>query len=268
MNPRKFRKLLGELTPDLLSYFFPGLERPVVEERTFIKSVHRSEGVLYEEMMDLDADFSAPARKASPAFGAFPQMLRKAAHAVAASQTAAAPPAPAAVPEEEALDPRTEEILAEIRRLQEKYGVSIDELEVLLGYTVRLSPVRITRSGKIFLIAYENKEVKMPNISKALYFLYLRHPEGLRYKEIAEHRDELLQLYQGLTGRDEPEEIEKSIDLLADPFGNALNVNASRIKTAFRNVVSDRIARFYYINGAAGDVKKVPLDRDLVIWEY
>ena len=62
--------------------------------------------------------------------------------------------------------------------------------------------------------------------------------------------------------------MEKSIAILVDPFGDALNVNASRIKTAFRNAVSDRIARFYYINGAAGDIKKVPLDRDLVIWEY
>ena len=168
----------------------------------------------------------------------------------------------------DALDPRTEEILAEIRRLQEKYGVSIEELELLLGYTVRLSRLRIMRSGRLFLTDYDGVEVKMPNIAKALYFLYLRHPEGLRYKDVADHREELLQLYGGISGRDDPEEIGRSIDLLADPFGNALNVNASRIKAAFRNVVSDRIARFYYLEGAAGEVKKVPLDRDLVIWEY
>lgn len=108
----------------------------------------------------------------------------------------------------------------------------------------------------------------MPNVAKALFFLYLRHPEGLRFKDIANHKEELVRIYSSITGRDEPEEIEKSIDLLVDPFVNALNVNTSRIKTAFRNTVSDRIARFYYINGAAGDVKKVPLDRDLVIWEY
>ena len=138
----------------------------------------------------------------------------------------------------------------------------------MLGYTVKLSPIRITRGGKIFLSEYDDREVKMPNVSKALYFLYLRHPEGLRYKEIADHKDELLHIYENISGRDVPDEMEKSIDILVDPFGNALNVNASRIKTAFRNAVSDRIARFYYINGAAGDIKKVPLDRDLVIWEY
>ncbi len=172
------------------------------------------------------------------------------------------------VPDEDKLDPRTELILAEIRRLQEKYNVSIDELEAVIGYTVKLSPMRIMRSGKIFLQSFDNIEVKMPNVAKALYFLYLRHPEGLRFKKIADHRDELAAIYGNLTGRDDMQESEKSIDLLVDPFSNALNVNVSRIKAAFRNAVNDRIARFYYINGAAGDIKKVPLDRDLVIWEY
>ena len=51
--------------------------------------------------------------------------------------------------------------------------------------------------------------VKLPNISKALYFLYLRHPEGLRFKDISGHKDELLHLYGGITGRDGPAEIEK-----------------------------------------------------------
>ena len=64
------------------------------------------------------------------------------------------------------------------------------------------------------------------------------------------------------------DEIEKSIDHLVNPLGNALNVAASRIKIAFRNVVSDRVARFYYINGGAREAKKVPLDRDLVLWDY
>lgn len=178
--------------------------------------------------------------------------------------------AEAEIPDSDAdkLNARTELLLAEIRRLQEKYHVSIDELESLLGYTVKLSPLRILRSGKMYLSYYNNTEIRMPNVAKALFFLYLRHPEGLRFKDVADHKKELVELYGNITGRDNPEEIEKSIDLLTDPFGNALNVNASRIKTAFRNAVSDRIARHYYINGAAGEIKKVPLNRDLVVWEH
>ena len=262
MNQRKINRLLKELTPEIRAYLFPGLPEPVESPGVFESMLKELPAPMAMYDMAMDAEADAPlhrrerkmAKTAAPIFGRHKQ-------AEAACREIPDPDA-------EALDPRTEQILSEIRRLQEKYGVTIDELEVMLGYTVKLSPLRITRGGKIFLSDYDNKEVKMPNVAKALYFLYLRHPEGLRYKEIADHKDELLHIYEIISGRDIPEEIEKSIDLLVDPYGNALNVNASRVKTAFRNVVSDRIARFYYISGAAGDIKKVPLDRDLVLWDY
>ena len=249
MITRQLHKLLRELTPEIRAYLFPGMPFEVALPE---------EGITAESSCKAPMcyDMAVEARPA-PAAGAKMKSACQKHHSVSDS-----------IPEEERLDPRTELILAEIRRLQEKYDVSIDELEILLGYTVKLSRLYIARSGKIFLSDYDNKEVRMPNVAKALFFLYLRHPEGLRFKDVADHKEELVRIYSNITGRDEPEEIEKSIDLLVDPFGNALNVNASRIKTAFRNAVSDRIARFYYINGAAGDVKKVPLDRDLVIWEY
>ena len=259
MSRRNAEKFLHELSPEIFAYLFPGWEQPelvpsfseaIVPSEDDELCCDRFEGAI----MPLEAPMPMAARKA--------RTPRKAAMSLKA-ENAAAP-----APDDEPLDPRTEEILAEIRRLQQKYDVSIDELEILLGYTVRLSPLHITKGGRIFLADFDNTEVKMPNVSKALYFLYLRHPEGLRYKEIIDHKDELLHIYGSISGRDDPEEMEKSIDLLADPYGNALNVNASRIKTAFRNAVSDRVARFYYINGSAGGIKKVPLDRDLVIWEY
>ena len=256
MNQRKINRLLQELTPEIRAYLFPGMtsEEPYREEPPMVGSASPEVMAMYDMMSETDYDAAPkPARRRERK-----SLFRKRAGSADAIE----------YPEAEALDPRTEKILSEIRRMQEKYGVSIEELEIILGYTVKLSPLHISRSGKLILSEYDGTEVKMPNISKALYFLYLRHPEGLRYKDIADHKDELLHLYSGITGRDDPQEIEKSIDLLVDPFGNALNVNSSRIKTAFRNVVSDRIARFYYIEGAAGDTKKVPLDRDLVIWEY
>ncbi len=224
-------RLLDELTPDIRAYLFPGLPAPLV----------------FREESFAPAPAPAPSRTSR-------------------SRTARLETRTPAALEPDALDPRTEQILAEIRRLQEKYGVSIEDLDIILGYTVRLSHLSITHSGRIYLSDYDNAEVKMPNISKALYFLFLRHPEGLRFKDVADHKPELLQIYQLITGRDDPDEIKKSIDLLVDPLGNGLNVNASRIKTAFKNVISDRIARFYYLNGPAGEEKKVPLDRDLVIW--
>ncbi len=251
MDRRQYQQLLGELTPRIRSYLFPGFDGSDAAPTECLAEKSCS---IFSRLVGRTA---AVEKRCLSAAGGFPSVVAE-----------RSLPVVGPLAEEEDLDPNTQEILAEIRRIQEKYHLTIDELELILGYTVRLSPVHITLAGQIFLPDFENREVKMPNISKALYFLFLRHPEGLRYKEVAGHREELLQLYLRVTGRDEPQEIEKSIDLLVDPYGNALNVNASRIKTAFRNVMSDRVARFYYINGAAGDVKKVPLDRDLVIWEH
>ena len=258
MSRRNAEKFLHELSPEIFAYLFPGWEQPELVP-SFSEAIVPSE----DDELCCCSSFEAAI---VPMEAPVPMAARKA-RTLKRSAEAPANKAPEA-PDDEPLDPRTEEILAEIRRLQQKYDVSIDELEILLGYTVRLSPLHITKGGRIFLADFDNWEVKMPNVSKALFFLYLRHPEGLRYKEIIDHKDELLHIYGSISGRDDPEEMEKSIDLLADPYGNALNVNASRIKTAFRNAVSDRVARFYYINGSAGGIKKVPLDRDLVIWEY
>ena len=241
-------QLLDELTPDIRAYLFPGLH---------VSPVFRKESLATPDSFLDDFDPCCFGYTQKPELQK-PNSCKRASPKVGVLVSR----------DPDALDKRTEQILAEIRRLQDKYGVSIEDIEVILGYTVQLSPLSITHSGRMFLCDYDNVEVKMPDISKALYFLFLRHPEGLRYKEVADHTSELLQIYQRLTSRDDQEEIERSINLLTAPFGNALNVNASRIKTAFKNVVSDRIARFYYLNGSAGDKKKVPLDRDLVIWEY
>ena len=296
MNQQDINQFLFELTPDARDYLFPGL----FSDDFFDKSFKTNDCILYEKKDDklfkgaallpsLKKEQKAPgcpttaAEQPEPDEEEFAADLPEADGEEPDEETlvcdipefAESRPNYFFIPEAETpdsdadkLNARTELLLAEIRRLQEKYHVSIDELESLLGYTVKLSPLRILRSGKMYLSDYNNTEIRMPNVAKALFFLYLRHPEGLRFKDVADHKKELAYLYGNITGRDNPEEIEKSIDLLADPFGNALNVNASRIKTAFRNAVSDRIAQHYYINGAAGEVKKVPLNRNLVIWEH
>ncbi len=249
MNQQDINQLLRELTPEVRDYLFPGL----FGDDFFDKSFKTNDCILYEKK-------DVRLFKGAALFPSLKKEQKAPGCSIAAAE----------IPDSDAdkLNARTELLLEEIRRLQEKYHVSIDELESLLGYTVKLSPLRILRSGKMYLSDYNNTEIRMPNVAKALFFLYLRHPEGLRFKDVADHKKELVELYGNITGRDNPDEIEKSIDLLADPFGNALNVNASRIKTAFRNAVSDRIARHYYINGAAGEIKKVPLNRDLVVWEH
>lgn len=171
------------------------------------------------------------------------------------------PPVEEIVPDE-----RTASILAEIDKLTARFHISVEDLVVLLDYKVTLSHLKIYKSGRIFLSDF-GKEVKMDLRAQAFYFLFLRHPEGIRFKDMADYREELTDIYWRMADRDRAD-VEKTIDILIDPLGNEMNVCASRIKAAFRNQVGDHVAKFYILEGPAGGKKKVPLDRDLVIWEY
>lgn len=166
------------------------------------------------------------------------------------------------------LDPRTQAILEAWEKIEREFGISIEALELLLGYKVELSKLNISTSSRLFLTDFDNREVKMDDLTKALYFFFLRHPEGARLKELHGHEDEILHIYSSITGRVDTKKIRESVRNLLDPYGNNLNVSMSRIKKAFKDVVGDRIARFYYVSGSYGEVRKVALDRDLVIWEH
>lgn len=167
------------------------------------------------------------------------------------------------------LDPRVQAIIEAWERIERQFGVTIQDVEILLGYRVKLSHLHITRSGKIILSDWEGApEVKMDDITKAIYFYFLRHPEGTSIKGLQSHEDEILGYYMSITGRDNPEQIRYSLHNHLNPYGNSINVSISRIKKAFKDIVGDRIAKFYYVDGRYGEIRKIALDRDLVLWEY
>ena len=145
--------------------------------------------------------------------------------------------------------------------------MDITDIARALSYRMTPSRMRITRAGRIFLDDYNGREVKMDTLSKTVYFLYLRHPEGIRFKELADHRDELESIYAGLSGRGDVEGMRRSIDDLVSPLSNSINEKVSKVKKAIRDVVDERVARHYYIDGAKGEARRVPLSRDMLVWE-
>lgn len=126
------------------------------------------------------------------------------------------------------------------------------------------SKLVITDDFRLLLPDYGNREIKMPKLSKALYFLYLRHKEGLLFKELRSHKHELYDLYRTVSPREDMEAMEQSVEGLVDSTKNNINVNCSRIKNAFVSEIDDSIAKQYYIAGRAGEVKRIALDRALV----
>ena len=148
------------------------------------------------------------------------------------------------------VDPKTKAIIDEIEALKVKYGITIEELEAVLSYNVKLSHLRITRHWAIILDDFDRQEVKMDTLTKAVFLLFLKHPEGIRYKDLCDHRSELESIYMSISGRSNLESMRKSISDLTDSVtSNSINEKVSKAKKAFRDVVDERIAKFYYIDG-------------------
>lgn len=170
---------------------------------------------------------------------------------------------------EENLDPRTQSIIDEWESLSKRFGITIEDLQVILGYKVNLSRLYITTSNRIYLADIKDRpEVKLDDLTKALYFFYLKHPEGAAFKDLSNYEDEVLHIYMGITGRDDLVGIRKSVSSLVSPYSDGRNSCVSRIKKAFKDIVGDHIAKYYYIDGKYAETRSVSIDRDLVIWEH
>lgn len=102
---------------------------------------------------------------------------------------------------------------------------------------------------------------------KTVFILFLRHPEGIYFKELDDYRGELFDIYSSITGRSDTKAIMQSIEKLTDPYDNSINEKCARIKMAFMSKFNDEIARWYYVDGKKVEKKTILLPRDQVTWE-
>lgn len=110
-------------------------------------------------------------------------------------------------------------------------------------------------------------EVKMPALPKALYFVFLNHPEGFPLKHLIDYREELLSWYRKLSNR---KNAEKYIDKLVDSTDNSANEKISRIREAFEKALS--CFKFLYVVlfipiGTKGEDYIVSIERNHVVWK-
>ncbi len=158
-------------------------------------------------------------------------------------------------------------------------GVSVLEELRIEAAKSRLSRLLITKDYKIILVDYNNKEVEMTPVHKAVYLLFLNHPEGIEFKKLSEYRDELLGYYMATAKLMDKQTITESVDMLVNPLNNSINEKCSRIKSIFLNMMDQYTANNYIISGHtqkhfAGSskiwyerLKNIILPRELVIRE-
>ena len=157
------------------------------------------------------------------------------------------------------------EIHERITQLQQR-GMSLRTLrEALLQYQTP-SRLIVTTDLRLLLADYNNLEIPLTPLCKALYLLYLRHPEGIAFKELYTHHDELLALYQAIAPTLNPARISSHIQRLTNPLDNALNEKVSLIRRAFAKHLDDNLLPFYVIQGEKAERRRVHLPVHLLMF--
>ncbi len=110
------------------------------------------------------------------------------------------------------------------------------------------------------------EEIKMPGLSKALYFTLLRHTDGCTLKTLVDYSADILTFYQALGSR---KNAFQSIQDLTDPTKNSANEKISRIRKAFETALAQYDAQidFFVPVGKKGEKYSVNLDRNRIIWQ-
>ena len=146
-------------------------------------------------------------------------------------------------------------------------GVTLSAIHEFIDKQEPLSPLVITEDLRIFLPEYNNIEIELSAQRKALYFLFLNHPEGIVLQHLEEYHKELMNYYKQTSGGVVTPRMEESIKRLETYGNNQLNVVLTRIREAFCTKFDERLACHYFISGERGQAYKIGLPSELIRWE-
>ena len=156
-------------------------------------------------------------------------------------------------------------------------GASLLEELKLEAAKTRLSRLVITEDYRFILADYQNREVELQPVHKAVYLLFLAHPEGIEFKRLGDYKDELTRYYMATAKTLDKEKVIEGVAHLVNPLDNAINDKCSRIKKVFLDMMDEYTASYYIISGhtkkhVAGSsriwyerLKVITLPRELVV---
>jgi hypothetical protein len=129
-----------------------------------------------------------------------------------------------------------------------------------------LSKMEIDYQNKIQLL-YFKKEVELSHLTKSIYFLFLKHPEGINLRELSNYKKELLTIYTSVSNQLDYDKMAKSIDDVINIETKAIYTHLSRIKSSFYKIMDDSFARHYIISGSGEEDRKVLFNTFSITWK-
>ena len=158
-----------------------------------------------------------------------------------------------------------DEVKERIQKLRNS-GISESRIASLFYCERPLLSLTINKNHRIFL--GDNRiEVRMEPLVKAIYLLFLSHPEGIVFKDLPDYRGELTKIYSEVRPWGLSERALQSIEDVTNPLLNSINEKCARIRKTFVTLLGNSLAESYCIKGSRGEAKKIHLPRELITWE-
>lgn len=159
-------------------------------------------------------------------------------------------------------------------------AIGVPMIELLRTEAARGSLCRLIVTSDCRLVLERgHREVPLTPVHRAVYLLFLNHPEGIEFKNLSDHRAELLAIYNKIMPHAELEKAEETVARLTNPLDNAINEKCSRIKSAFTALLDDYQSSYYIISSHTTRhvhnssrvwfqrLKLITLPRELVVYE-
>lgn len=128
-----------------------------------------------------------------------------------------------------------------------------------------ISKIKIDKQNKV-LLPYFKKEVELSHLTKSIYFLFLKHPEGINLKHLESYKKELLAIYTSVSNQLDYDKMTKSIEDVVNLETKAIYTHLSRIKSAFYKIMDASHASHYVISGNGEENRKVLFNTNAIDW--
>ena len=130
-----------------------------------------------------------------------------------------------------------------------------------------LTKLFIDKNYDVHLQNAEGQVIPFRPLVKALFILFLRHPEGILLKQRDLFTDELEGIYAVISPNVAAEDRHRRVQRLMSLESNAYSENASTLNATLDRIMPPGTAEEYKIQGNNGFPRKIHLSPLLVQWE-
>lgn len=127
----------------------------------------------------------------------------------------------------------------------------------------------ISDDYRIVLPYFDNLEIQLSHLTKAVYILFYNNPYGINIKELYNYKKELESIYSKISNQLDYDKMMHSIEDLISPESKAIYTHISRIKSAFYKQMDTVYAKNFIVAGGTfgDDFKYISIIRPKILYD-